>query len=89
MGRVAAILLAAGLSRRMGARNKLLMSVAGEPMVRHLAQTYLSILTTPLTVVTGHDSDRRMMRLVKRLKALREKLKMTPEQANNIRFPCC
>ena len=29
------------------------------------------------------------MRLFKRLKALCKKLKMTPEQAENIRFPCC
>ena len=57
MGSVAAILLAAGLSRRMGARNKLLLPVAGKPMVRHLAETYLSVLTTPLTVVTGFEAD--------------------------------
>ncbi|MEM6407555.1 MAG: nucleotidyltransferase family protein [Pseudomonadota bacterium] len=57
MGSVAAILLAAGLSRRMGERNKLLLPVAGKPMVRHLAETYQSVLTTPLTVVTGHQAD--------------------------------
>ena len=58
MDDVAAILLAAGLSRRMGARNKLLMPVAGKPMVRHLAETYSSALESPLTVVTGHEADR-------------------------------
>ncbi|MBF9021235.1 nucleotidyltransferase family protein [Rhodobacterales bacterium HKCCA1288] len=58
MDDVAAILLAAGLSRRMGAQNKLLMPVAGKPMVRHLAETYLSVLTTPLTVVTGHEANK-------------------------------
>ena len=58
MDDVAAILLAAGLSRRLGARNKLLMSIAGKPMVRHLAETYLSVLTSPLTVVTGHEADK-------------------------------
>ncbi|KIC49548.1 nucleotidyltransferase family protein [Tateyamaria sp. ANG-S1] len=57
MDSVAAILLAAGLSRRMGAQNKLLLPVAGKPMVRHLAETYLSVLTTPLTVVIGHEAD--------------------------------
>lgn len=57
MGSVAAILLAAGLSRRMGARNKLLLPVAGKPMVRHMAETYLSFLKTPLTVVTGNEAD--------------------------------
>ena len=30
------ILLAAGLSRRMGAENKLLLPVNGRPMVRHV-----------------------------------------------------
>lgn len=57
MGSVAAILLAAGLSRRMGVQNKLLLPVAGKPMVRHLAETYLPVLTEPLTVVTGYDAD--------------------------------
>ncbi len=56
MDDVAAILLAAGLSRRMGARNKLWMSLAGKPSVRHLTETYLSVLTPPLTLVTGHDA---------------------------------
>ncbi|MEM1371483.1 MAG: nucleotidyltransferase family protein [Pseudomonadota bacterium] len=56
MDDVAAILLAAGLSRRMGTRNKLLMPVAGKPMVRLMAETYLSVLKTPLTVVTGHEA---------------------------------
>ncbi|MCG7493280.1 NTP transferase domain-containing protein [Thalassobius sp. Cn5-15] len=56
MDDVAAILLAAGLSRRMGDRNKLLLHVAGKPMVRHLAETYLSVVTSPLTVVTGHQA---------------------------------
>lgn len=56
MNDVAAILLAAGLSCRMGAQNKLLLPVAGKPMVRHLAEIYLSILTTPLTVVTGYQA---------------------------------
>ena len=35
---VAAILLAAGQSRRMGATNKLLMDIDGEPMVRRAAR---------------------------------------------------
>jgi len=30
-----------------------------------------------------------MMRFVERLKVYFKKLKMTPEQADNIRFPCC
>lgn len=57
MDKVAAILLAAGLSRRMGARNKLLLPIAGTPMVRHLAETYASALASPLIVVTGHQAN--------------------------------
>jgi len=57
MDDVTAILLAGGMSRRMGAPNKLVMPVAGKPMVRLVAETYLSVLTTPLTVVTGHHAD--------------------------------
>lgn len=30
-----------------------------------------------------------MMRIVVGLKAVLKKLKMTPEQADNVRFPCC
>lgn len=40
----------------MGLQNKLLMPVNGKPMVRNLAETYLSVLTTPLTVVTGYEA---------------------------------
>ncbi|MEM9433979.1 MAG: nucleotidyltransferase family protein [Pseudomonadota bacterium] len=58
MDDVAAILLAAGLSRRMGAQNKLLMAVSGKPMVRHVAEIYSSALTLPLTVVTGHEAEK-------------------------------
>ncbi|QBF32679.1 NTP transferase domain-containing protein [Thalassococcus sp. S3] len=58
MRSVTAILLAAGLSRRMGAWNKLLLPVDGEPMVRRVARTYLAAIDTPLTVVTGHDAEK-------------------------------
>ena len=30
-----------------------------------------------------------MIRMFQRVKALAKKLKMSPEQADNIRFPCC
>lgn len=58
MADVTVILLAAGMSSRMGAQNKLLMPIGGKPMVRHLAETYLSVGTSPLTVVTGHEADK-------------------------------
>lgn len=50
------ILLAAGLSRRMGAQNKLLLPIQGSPMVRHMAELYLRATSGPVTVVTGHDA---------------------------------
>jgi molybdenum cofactor cytidylyltransferase len=52
---VAAILLAAGLSRRMGGENKLLLTVEGEPMVRRAARTLLASQAQSLTVVLGHQ----------------------------------
>lgn len=53
--KVATILLAAGLSSRMGARNKLLIDIGGEPLVRRMAATYLAAKTN-LTVVIGHEA---------------------------------
>jgi molybdenum cofactor cytidylyltransferase len=57
MHEVAAIMLAAGLSRRMGSENKLLLEVGGQPMVRHVARTYLEAFRGPLVVVTGFEAD--------------------------------
>lgn len=56
MADVAAILLAAGLSRRMGAQNKLLLPIDGVPMIRRVAMAYLGAIDTDLTVVTGHEA---------------------------------
>jgi len=52
--RIAAIILAAGRSTRMGPRNKLLEPVDGLPMVRHAAMTALASRARPVLVVTGH-----------------------------------
>ena len=54
--RVAAIILAAGASRRMGARNKLLAPVDGRPMVATTARNALASRAAPVIVVTGHDA---------------------------------
>ena len=56
--RIAAILLAAGASRRMGGANKLLLPVGDEPMIRRLARTLLASRATSVTVVTGHEAER-------------------------------
>lgn len=58
MAEIDAILLAAGLSRRMGARNKLLADIFGKPMIRHVAETYLAVVDGPVSVVTGHERER-------------------------------
>jgi molybdenum cofactor cytidylyltransferase len=53
---VAGILLAAGSSTRMG-RNKLLLDVGGEPMVRRVARRAREAGLEPLLVVVGHEAD--------------------------------
>ena len=53
----AAIVLAAGRSRRMGGRNKLLMTIDGVPMVRHVVTALLSSGIAVIQVVTGHQAD--------------------------------
>ena len=53
--RAAVVLLAAGLSSRMGARNKLLIDIEGEPLVRRMARTYLAAGADVLAVV-GHEA---------------------------------
>ncbi len=54
--RVAAVILAAGASRRMG-RTKQLLPVQGEPMVRLAARRALAARCFPVVVVVGHDAD--------------------------------
>jgi molybdenum cofactor cytidylyltransferase len=56
--RVAALVLAAGRSRRMGERNKLLIEVGGEPMVRHAVRAALAAGLREVVVVTGHERER-------------------------------
>jgi molybdenum cofactor cytidylyltransferase len=58
MDRVGAIILAAGLSRRMQDRNKLLLPIAGTPMIRHMVKTYLGAVNGEICVVTGFESER-------------------------------
>jgi len=54
MAQVAAIVLAAGRSSRMGPQNKLIADIAGKPMVRRVAETALASAARPVLVVTGH-----------------------------------
>jgi len=53
----AGIVLAAGASRRMG-RNKMLLELEGEPLVRRAARRALAAGLSPVVVVVGHEADR-------------------------------
>jgi molybdenum cofactor cytidylyltransferase len=55
--RIAAIVLAAGKSTRMGGPNKLLSDVGGKPMVRIAADEALASKAAPVFVVTGHQHE--------------------------------
>jgi molybdenum cofactor cytidylyltransferase len=52
---VAAIVLAAGRSTRMGGPNKLLAEIAGKPLVRIAVEQALASHARPVVVVTGHE----------------------------------
>lgn len=52
----AAIVLAAGLSRRMGPVNKLLVQINGTPMIRATVSACAEVCDAPVTVVTGHQA---------------------------------
>jgi molybdenum cofactor cytidylyltransferase len=59
---VAAVVLAAGQSRRMGERNKLAIPVQGndstKPMVAHAVDTAIASGARPIVVVLGHEDDK-------------------------------
>ncbi len=54
---VSAVVLAAGLSRRMGAANKLLLPLAGGTILERAVRTVLSAPVAEVVVVTGHEED--------------------------------
>ncbi|MGA7800482.1 MAG: nucleotidyltransferase family protein [Gammaproteobacteria bacterium] len=56
MKRICALLLAAGESRRMGATNKLMLEVGGEPLVRRTARTLLASRVEDVVAVLGHEA---------------------------------
>ena len=55
---VAAVVLAAGRSTRMGAVNKMLAEIGGKPLVRIAAEQALASRAKPVIVVTGHERER-------------------------------
>ncbi len=56
-GGVAAVILAAGQSSRMGGPNKLLARLGSKPLVRIVAEAALASRASPVTVVTGRDAE--------------------------------
>jgi molybdenum cofactor cytidylyltransferase len=55
---IAAVVLAAGRSTRMGAINKLIAEIGGKPLVRIAAEQALASRASPVIVVTGHEHER-------------------------------
>jgi molybdenum cofactor cytidylyltransferase len=56
--RIAAVILAAGRSTRMGGPNKLTAEIAGRPLIRIAAEEALASRARPVVVVTGHERER-------------------------------
>jgi molybdenum cofactor cytidylyltransferase len=56
--KLGAIVMAAGRSTRMGARNKLLENLDGRPLIRRVVETALASRARPVVVVTGHEAAR-------------------------------
>jgi molybdenum cofactor cytidylyltransferase len=55
--RIAAVVLAAGRSERMGARNKLLEKIGGESLITHVVAHITGARVAPCIVVTGHEEE--------------------------------
>ncbi|HXX68714.1 MAG TPA: nucleotidyltransferase family protein [Polyangiaceae bacterium] len=53
---LSAIVLAAGLSRRMGGRNKLLLPLSGAPLVVRSVATLVAVPFAEVVVVTGYEA---------------------------------
>jgi molybdenum cofactor cytidylyltransferase len=54
--RIAAVILAAGRSTRMGPENKLLADLNGKPLVRWVAEAALASQARPVLAVMGHQT---------------------------------
>lgn len=58
MPRFGAIILAAGMSSRMGESKILLPWTDDQPILRHVISKYLALNIDPIYVITGRDADR-------------------------------
>ena len=75
--RIAAVILAAGRSTRMGGPNKLLAEIARRPLVRIAAEAALASRADPVIVVTGHQREE----IEKALRAMPVRLVHNPDFA--------
>lgn len=55
--RISAVLLAAGLSARMGECNKLLLQFQGRTLIEHMAEVLLASRLAEVVVVLGHEAE--------------------------------
>ncbi|HZQ12519.1 MAG TPA: molybdopterin-binding/glycosyltransferase family 2 protein [Pseudolabrys sp.] len=78
--RVAAVVLAAGRSTRMGAINKLIAEIGGKPLVRIAAEQALASRASPVIVVTGHERER----VEAALKGLAVRIVHNPDYADGL-----
>jgi molybdenum cofactor cytidylyltransferase len=78
--RIAAVVLAAGRSIRMGAVNKLIAEIGGKPLVRIAAEQALASRASPVIVVTGHEHGR----VEQALNGLPVKLVHNPDYAEGL-----
>ena len=56
--KVIALILAAGSSTRMGAKNKLLANVIGKPMITHVVDAIRQSMVNSVVVVTGYEREK-------------------------------
>ncbi|HEU4662249.1 MAG TPA: molybdopterin-binding/glycosyltransferase family 2 protein [Pseudolabrys sp.] len=78
--RIAAVVLAAGRSSRMGAINKMIAEIGGKPLVRIAAEQALAAQTSPVIVVTGHQKEK----VESALKGLNVQLVHNPNYAEGL-----
>jgi molybdenum cofactor cytidylyltransferase len=78
--RIAAVVLAAGRSTRMGGPNKLLAEIAGRPLLRIVVEEALASRASPVIVVVGHER----AEVEKALAGLRVQLVHNPDFAQGL-----
>jgi molybdenum cofactor cytidylyltransferase len=77
---IAAVVLAAGRSTRMGAVNKLIAEIGGTPLVRIAVEQALASRASPVVVVTGHQREK----VEAALKGLNVRLTNNPDYADGL-----